>query len=96
MSGDGHLLRGTEFGRLSRTLAQGAHTLNDLAPDAPWIPDAGQSTTAVAAMVATITSMVSTIVETAAVASDQATASDDTYQQNDQDNAGELSRPGRG
>ncbi|MGH3720728.1 MAG: hypothetical protein ACRDRI_18155 [Pseudonocardiaceae bacterium] len=96
MSGDGHILRVTELGRLSRTLAEGASNLNGLAADAPRIPDAGQSTAAVAAMVSTITSMVSRIVETAAVASDQAIASDNTYQQTDQHNAGDLSRGGRG
>lgn len=80
MSSNEQALDVKELDRLSKTLAEGAQHLNGLADDSPQIPDAGQSTASVAAMVSTITSVVSRIVETAAVASEQVIASDKTYQ----------------
>ncbi|MGB6163218.1 MAG: hypothetical protein WCF33_02445 [Pseudonocardiaceae bacterium] len=95
MSSAGHILDVEGLGRLAQTLADGERRLNDQADSAPQIPDAGQSTAVVAALVSTITKAVSTIVETAAVASYQVTASEETYQQTDQHSAENLSHTGK-
>jgi len=95
MSSVRHILDVEGLGRLAQTLAGGQRSLNNQADNAPQIPDAGQSTAVVAAMVSTITKAVSTIVETAAVASYQVTASEETYQQTDQHSAENLSHAGK-
>lgn len=95
MSSEGNILDVEGLGRLAQTLADGARRLNDQADNAPQIPDAGKSTAVVAALVSTITKAVSTIVETAAVANYQVTASEQTYQQTDQHNAEDLSSAGK-
>lgn len=81
---DAHL---EEFGRLPRTLRQGAGDLNAPAGKAPDPPDAGQSTAAVAGALHEVSQQVLAISKDLEQMATNVERSRGTYQETDADNA---------